>query len=97
MAHKIQSFKVDEKKKQIIIYTNVESNPAEELLKSFYLNNGYMPMMGEKKKGATVEEMRKDMEGTEYLERFNAAYKEKGGFHVACKIYNEWKKANKEQ
>ena len=36
-------FKFDEKKKAIIIYTNVEPIAAEESLKGFYLTNGYRP------------------------------------------------------
>ena len=95
MAHKAESFKVDEKKKAIIIYTNVAATPAEETAKAFYMQNGYAPMFEEKKKGATVAQMRADMKGTEFAERFEAAYKEKGGFHTACKIYAEWKKAKK--
>ena len=96
MAHKAESFKIDEKKKAIIIYTNVAATPAEESLKEFYLEKGYAPMLAEKKKGATVAEMRANMKGTEFAERFETAYKEKGGFHKACKIYAEWKKANKQ-
>ena len=96
MAHKAESFKIDESKKAIVIYTNVAATPAEETAKAIYMQNGYTPMFAEKKKGATVAQMRKEMADTEYLERFNAAYKEKGGFHKACKIYAEWKKANKQ-
>lgn len=96
MAHKAESFKVDEKKKAIVIYTNVAATPAEETAKEYYMKNGYTPMFAEKKKGATVAQMRADMKGTEFAEKFETAYKEKGGFHKACKIYAEWKKANKE-
>ena len=28
------------------------------------------------------------------LADFNKAYGEKGGFHSACKVYNEWKEKN---
>ena len=95
MAHKAESFKIDNAKKTIIIYTNVETNPAEETAKAFYMQNGYTPMFAEKKKGAKVADMREQMAGTEYLERFNAAYDKKGGFHEACKIYADFKKAKK--
>lgn len=105
MAKKAQTFKIDEKKKAIIIYTNVETNAAEETLKSFYLNNGYKPLFDEKKKGITVDEMREEMKNDkDALAKFNEMYEnkdkkaieeKKAGFHAACKFYNQWKKTNK--
>lgn len=96
MARKAQSFKLDEKKKKIIIYTNVEASPAEVELKNYYLSNGYAPMMEEKKAGITVKEMRKELKADEKTAaEFEAAYKEKNGFFNACKIYTNWKKAQK--
>lgn len=105
MAKKIQSFKIDEKKKAIIVYTNVEPTAAEENLKTFYLNNGYTPLIEEKKKGIKVEEMRKKLQADEKaLAEFNELYNckdkqaikdKKAGFHAACKYYNEWLKKNK--
>lgn len=105
MAKKVQSFKIDEKKKAIIIYTNVESTAAEESLKLFYLNNGYKPLVDEKKKGITVDEMIEHLqEDEEALKKFEELYsckdktaikEKKAGFHAACKFYNAWKKENK--
>ena len=85
------------KKKAIIIYTNVDGNEAEQKLIDFYLERGYTPMVGEKKKGITVKEMREDMESTDKnaLAEFNKLYAEKNGFHSACKYYTKWKKENK--
>lgn len=109
MARKPDTFIVDEKKKVITIYTNVEIIEAEERLKNYYLQNGYTPLFGEKKKSISVEEMRKELaDDEETLKAFNEAYKEKTkaekgkkvdfkatGFAKACKIYNNWKKAQK--
>lgn len=102
MAKKIQSFRIDEKKKAIIIYTNVEPIAAEETVKTFYLNKGYMPLLEEKKKGITVEEMREEMkDDINALEEFNKLYtckdkkkieEKKAGFHAACKFFNKWSK-----
>lgn len=102
MAKKIQSFRIDEKKKAIIIYTNVEPIAAEETVKTFYLNKGYMPLLEEKKKGITVEEMREEMkDDIKALEEFNKLYtckdkkkieEKKAGFHAACKFFNKWVK-----
>ena len=101
MAKKPQSFKVDSKKKIIILYTNVDKVEAEQFLIDYYLQNGYTPKLEEKKKGKTVDEMRKDMENDKAaLDIFNAKYhntdkeavaKKEGGFHAACKYYNDWK------
>lgn len=108
MARKAESYKLVEKtvidrktkgtktENCIVLYNNVEPTPAEQKMIDFYLLKGYTPMFEEKKKGATVAQMRADMKGTEYAERFETAYNEKGGFHKACKIYAEWKKAKKE-
>ena len=108
MAHKPTSFKLDEKKKAIVIYTNIEA-PAEKLLIDFYLTNGYAPMFDEKK-SFTVKDMRKAMKDDQKaLDEFNAIYakkvdkkasedeKKSAGFFGACKFYNEWKKQNKDK
>ena len=97
MARKAESFKIDEKKKVIILYTNVTNvSPAEKELKEFYLSNGYTPMFEEKKPALTVAEMRKALKADEKaLKSFEDAYKEKNGFFKACKVYQAWKKANK--
>lgn len=106
MARKAESYKLVEKTvkdrkskesktvKCIVLYNNVEPTPAEQKMIDFYLLNGYTPMFEEKKCGIKVEEMRKEMD-EKTLEKFNAAYKEKGGFHKACKIYADWKKTKK--
>ena len=104
MAHKAESFKLDEKKKVIVLYTNVEPNYAEKSLIEFYLKNGYAPKMEEKKRTKTVAEMRKDFgEDKEALAEFNRLYKikankdkeEKSGFHQATKFYVEFMKKKK--
>lgn len=97
MARKFESFKTNEKKKTITIYTNVEADAAEKEIREWYLSQGYRPMKEEKKAGVTVEEMRAELEKDKAaLEAFNTAYAEKErGFFKACKIYMDWKKKNK--
>lgn len=106
MAHKAESFRVGKKivKKGkekvevdvIVLYTNVEANPAEQMLIDRYLKMGYEPMFEEKKASVSVAEMRKDLkQDAETLAKFEEVYKAKNGFHKACKIYAEWKKAQK--
>ena len=92
MAKKAESFKVNTTKKTITLYTNVEQTTAEKTLIEIYLNQGFIPMFEEKKKGKTVEEMRKELKGTDKLAEFEKAYQEEKGFFKACKIYNTWKK-----
>lgn len=97
MAHKPTSFKLNEKKKEIVVYTNVEA-PEEKKFIDIYVGQGYKPMFEEKKPAKTVEQMRKDLEkDAETLARFNEAYAEKNGFFNACKIYSEWNKKNKKE
>ena len=96
MARKTESFKLEESKKVIVLYDNIEPSAAEQTLINYYLSNGFMPMLETKKKGKTVAEMREDLKADEEtLKKFNTLYDEKGGFHKACKVYAEWKKANK--
>ena len=102
MAHKAESFKVATKKTKkgevnvIVLYTNVEANPAEQMLIDRYLKMGFEPMFEEKKASLSVADMRKDLKkDEEALAQFEEAYKEKNGFHKACKIYANWKKAQK--
>lgn len=94
MAKKAESFKLNTTKKTITLYTNVEQTSAEKTLIEFYLNQGFIPMFEEKKKGKTVDEMRKELtdKDTDKLSEFEKAYKEEKGFFKACKIYNTWKK-----
>ena len=50
------------------------------------------------KNSKEVAEMRKDLKGTDTLVEFERLYKSKKdgeGFHSACKLYNAWKKENK--
>lgn len=96
MAHKPKSFKLDEKKKEIIIYTNVEQEPSEKILITFYLENGYKPKFDEKKPAKTVKQMRAELkQDLEMLDAFDAAYGKPKGFFEACKVYNAWKKQQK--
>lgn len=92
MAKAPQSFKLNADKKIITIYTNVEPNNAEQKLIEFYLNAGYMPLTAEKKKGTSVAQMRKALEGTDKLAEFNKLYSA-GDFFAACKVYSEFKKS----
>jgi hypothetical protein len=93
MAKKPQSFKVDNDKKIIVVYDNVEQTNGEKALVELYLKQGYLPKIEEKKKGKTVAEMLEELKANEeVLAQFEKAYAEKGGFHKACKIYAEWKK-----
>ena len=95
MARKPQSFKLNEKKKIIILYTNVRIEAENDLI-NFYLDRGYAPMYEEKKPSVKVEDMRKALEADkETLKKFDDAYKEKNGFFEACKIYTAWNKENK--
>ena len=98
MAHKAKSFKLDQKKNVIVIYTNVEVS-AEKPLIDYYLNAGFTPMFEDKKPSKTVEEMKKELKAdANALKAFEDAYKEKdGGFFKACKIYSTWKKDNKKK
>lgn len=102
MAHKAESFKIGTKKTKkgevnvIVLYTNVEANPAEQMLIDRYLKMGFEPLFEEKKASVRVAEMRKDLKkDPDTLAKFEETYKEKNGFHKACKIYAEWKKNNK--
>lgn len=110
MAHKAQSFRVEKKtikKRQgkktveveldvIILYTNVEPSPAEQILIDRYLDKGYEPMFEEKKAGKSVAEMREELKADkEALAKFEEEYKQKNGFFKACKVYSAWKKAQK--
>lgn len=90
------SFKVDIKKKKIVLYKGIEPDASEKSVIEFYLSNGYIPLFEEKPKSKTVAEMRKELEAApEKLEEFNAKYAEKGGFHNACKVYTKWVKDKK--
>lgn len=102
MAHKAESFKVATKKTKkgevnvIVLYTNVEANPAEQMLIDRYLKMGFEPMFEEKKASVSVADMRKELKAdAEALAKFEEAYAVKNGFHKACKIYAEWKKNQK--
>lgn len=96
MASKAKSFRVDIPKQIIVLYSNVEATPAEKTLIEYYLSKGFMPKFEEKKKGEKVSDMRKALaKDKEALEKFNALYAEKGGFHNAMRFYAEWKKVNK--
>jgi len=98
MATKPKSFKLLEGKKQIVIYNNITPSEAEQRLINFYLLNGFTPKLAEKKKGETIEDIRKKLD-KEALEEFNKIYaskdKETGGYFNAMKYYNKWKKENK--
>jgi hypothetical protein len=53
-------------------------------------------MFEEKKPSKSVEDMKKELKADkDALAKFEAAYEQKNGFFDACKIYADWKKANK--
>ena len=110
MAHKAISFKlkVDDDKKVIILYSNVEVPAAEKVLIEFYLNKGYIPKFEEKKDGMSVKDMRSKLKNDkEALKKFNEIYDTKAtdetpdeekneiGFFGACKFFNQWSKEQK--
>ena len=100
MARKADSFRLIEKQKVIVLYTNETPTPAEETLIKFYLSAGYAPKMEEKKPGIKIKEMRKKLEkdAPDVLEKFNKAYnnkEDKKAFFNACKVYSDWEKAQK--
>ena len=108
MAHKATSFKVDDKKKAIIVYTNVEAPAGEKTMIEFYLGMGYTLLFEEKKKSKGIPEMREELGADpEALAKFNEIYntkpaenatkKEKSevGFFGACKFYTDWVKKQK--
>ena len=49
MARKTASFKLNNEKKIIVLYDNVEQSTAEKNLVEYYLKNGYTPMFETKK------------------------------------------------
>lgn len=108
MAHKATSFKVDDKKKAIIVYTNVEAPVGEKTMIEFYLGMGYALLFEEKKKSKGIPEMREELaKDPDALAEFNKIYatkpaedatkedKGKVGFFGACKYYTEWAKKQK--
>lgn len=109
MAKKPQSFKLDEKRKVIILYSNVRIEAENDLI-NFYLDRGYKPMYEVKKAPTKIEDMRKELEADkEALAKFEEIYKTKVskdaskeekkrvGFFGACKYYTDWKKKQKAQ
>lgn len=96
MARQVKGYRVDTKKKVVILFTNIKRTKADELIIGTYINNGYK-VRTEKK--TTVEMMKKELkekDKTAY-EKFVKLYttnEEDGalGFHRACKFYSDWKK-----
>lgn len=109
MAKKPQSFRLDEKRKVIVLYSNVRIEAENDLI-NFYLDRGYKPMYEEKKPTTKIEDMRKELkDDEEALAKFNEIYgtkvkkdaskeeKKSVGFFGACKYYTDWKKKQKEK
>lgn len=105
MAKKPQSFRLIDKthkngrvEKTIVLYTNIRIEAETDLI-NFYLDRGYQPKYEEKKAGVSVATMRKELAVDEKkLAEFNEKYNDKdnkNSFFDACKVYTEWKKANK--
>lgn len=95
-------FVVDQKNKTFTYVVGTLTDEEKEY-KEEYKEAGYEIIIKpkEKKKGLTVDEMRKTLsKDKEALTEFNDIYtsKEKGkGFFGACKYYNSWKKMNKKK
>lgn len=100
MAHKPRSFRTDDKKKTIVIYTNIEE-PAEKELINRFLDLGYKAMFEEKKPSKTIKDMKKELKADkEAFDKFEEIYKSKDddkGFFAACKFYADWKKSQKKK
>lgn len=96
MARREKTFSVNEEKKIITIWTNLEENAEDEKSINWYVRHGYTPKLAQKKPSVKVAEIREELKNApDTLNEFNAKYKEKGGFHNAMKFYNDWKKAQK--
>lgn len=103
MAHKAQSFRVEKKTVKrnkekveidvIVLYTNVQPTPAEQMMIDRFLDKGYEPFFEEKKAGKSVAEMREELKDAKFTsKKFEEEYKKKNGFFKACKVFAEWKK-----
>lgn len=99
-----KNYSVSNKNKTIT--AKVAELSAEELtVVKNYIALGYELIDKKVAKSLSIDEMRAALSvDAETLEKFNAAYAKKTtgkvafketGFAEACKIYNEWKKANK--
>lgn len=96
MARQVKGYRVDTKKKVVILYTNIKRTSADELVIGTYINNGYKIKTEEK---VTVEMMKKELKKADET-AFNEFVKlyetnEEGGalgFHRACQFYTKWKK-----
>lgn len=100
MARKSKSYRVDTKKKILIMYSNVKQTSEDKFIINTYIDNGYK-LKVEKK--TSIEDMRKALEkDTQALEEFNRLYdlNEEGGalgFHRACQFYTKWLKDKKDK
>lgn len=86
-------YKVNTTKKIITVNDNVTptKNELEDL--KIYVAGGYII---KHTTSVSIADMRAEMkDDKETLDKFNAAYAEKNGFHNALKIYSAWNKARK--
>lgn len=108
MAKAQKTFKIDEGKKVIIVYSNLNQTEEDDIIIQKYAKYGYTIQLKEKKKAETVSEMRAklELEDKAALDEFNRLYaikkdkndeESKSGFHLACKFYTDWKKDNKKK
>ena len=104
MAKEKKNYSVSNKNMTITAEVATLSEKDLAVVKN-YVALGYKLINKKVTKSPSIDEMRAELSvDAETLKKFNAAYakKTKGkvafketGFSEACKIYNEWKKANK--
>ena len=98
MAKTEKSYRIDKKKKVVVLFSNIKQTDADKMLIDTYVRNGYT-LKAEIK--ITVAMMRAEMKNDKTaLDEFNRLYtlNEEGGalgFHRACQFYTKWKKENK--
>lgn len=98
MAKTEKSYRIDKKKKVVVLFSNIEQTDTDKMMIDTYVRNGYT-LKAEKK--ITVAMMRAEMKNDKTaLDEFNRLYtlNEEGGalgFHRACQFYTKWKKENK--
>lgn len=98
MAKTEKSYRIDKKKKVVVLFSNIDQTDADKMLIDTYVRNGYTLKAQTK---TTVAMMRAEMKNDKTaLDEFNRLYtlNEEGGalgFHRACQFYTKWKKENK--
>ena len=84
MARTVKGFRVDTKRKVVVLYTNMKRT-VEQYFEDW--------------KNALVEMMKKELKGKdkaafdEFVKLYETNDDEGLGFHKACKYYSDWKKS----